>query len=256
MLTLPLAASLLLAVTSRSPTPTTEELAKVAAAFKVEVRHADPQLPVKTRHGKIEGKAATADEVARYAPLFVAEFSLYPPELVKKCRLERVVLCTDLSFAGQRRTAVPDFEHDTLYLDVARGMPNTAYLRKVLHHEFFHIIDLRDDGSLKDDGWAGLNAAEFEYGTGGKSAQDDSRTSVLSDKAAGFLNHYSTTAVEEDKAEVFAHLVAAPEVLAARAEKDRVLGRKAERMKKLLADFCPQADDAFWEAAGKLKRGK
>ena len=254
MFSVPLAAGLLFALTSTADPPAA--LRTVATAYKIGVLHADPPFPVKTRHGKIEGKAADEKQIATYLPLFLAEFTLYPPELVKKCRLKQVVLCTDLSFAGQKRTSIPDFEHDTLYLDVARGMPNTDYLRTVLHHEFFHVIDLKDDGSLKDDGWAGLNPAEFKYGAGGITAQENSGTAVLSDKVPGFLNHYSTTGVEEDKAEVFAYLVADPTALAARVKDDRLLGRKAERMKKLMADFCPQVNNTFWEATGRVKRGK
>ena len=251
--------ALLLSVALFALTPPDPHAAvgRVAAAYKLKAVSADPEFPVKTTYGKIEGQAATTEELAEYAPLFVSEFALYPPELVKKTELKRVVFCTNLSFAGQKRTAVPDFEHDTLYLDVARGMPNTAYLRLVLHHEFFHVIDLHDDGSLTEDkGWAKLNPADFKYGTGGVTAQNDSGTSVPNDKVPGFLNHYSTTAVEEDKAEVFAYLMTDPEYLAGRAKKDEVLAAKAKRMKKLLADFCPEADDTFWEAAGKVPRGK
>ena len=176
---------------------------------------------------------------------------------MKKTKLERVVFCVDLSFAGQKRTAIPDFEHNTLYLDVARGMPNTTYLRKVLHHEFFHIIDLRDDGTFtEDEGWAKENPAEFKYGTGGINAQDNSKTSVPNEDVPGFLNHYSTTAIEEDKAEVFAHLVVDPNYYAERAKKDEVLSRKAKRMKKLIADFCTEADGKFWESASQERRGK
>ncbi len=63
-----------------------------------------------------------------------------------------VVRARELTFAGQRRNAIPDFEHDTLYLDVSRGAYSKSYFRKVIHHEFFHIIDYRDDGSLYNDG--------------------------------------------------------------------------------------------------------
>ena len=82
-----------------------------------------------------------------------------------------------MSFGGQLRTAIPDYKHDTLYLDAARGAYDKSYVRKVIHHDFFHMIDKRDDGSVKkDERWAKLNPGDFKYGTGGKNAQDSDRS--------------------------------------------------------------------------------
>jgi hypothetical protein len=235
--------------------PAFPELEKLAKAYKIEIVATDAKFPVKCSYGTIDGKAADRKAVEAYAALFVPEFNLYPPDLIKRSKLTRVVLCTDLTFADQRRNAIPDFEHETLYLDVACGASNKPYMRKVIHHEFYHVIDLRDDGHLyKDERWAGLNPADFKYGTGGKNAQGVSDTSTLTDKYPGFLNHYSTTGVEEDKAEVFANLVVDAAYVAERAKKDRVLTAKVERMKELMTKFCPDVKEAFWEKAAKLKR--
>jgi hypothetical protein len=43
--------------------------------------------------GKIVGKCADADALASYIALFASEFSLYPPEPVKRSRLKTVVFC-------------------------------------------------------------------------------------------------------------------------------------------------------------------
>ena len=43
-------------------------------------------------------------------------------------------------------------------LDVGTNDQPASYLRKVIHHEFFHVIDYCDDGLLyEDDGWKSLN---------------------------------------------------------------------------------------------------
>jgi hypothetical protein len=233
----------------------TGELETIAAAFEIEVATADLGFPVKTTHGTIDGKHADGDALQDYARLFAPEFALYPLSLVQRARLKRVVLCSELSFAGQRRNAIPDFEHDTLYLDVSRGAYSKTYLRKVMHHEFFHMIDYRDDGHVyQDERWASLNPAEFQYGTGGAAAQDLAETSALTARFPGFLNHYSTTAVEEDKAETFANLIVDPAHVEGRAAKDRVLHAKVERMRELLARFCPEMNDTFWENVRAMKR--
>jgi hypothetical protein len=125
----------------------------------------------------------------------------------------------------------------------------------VLHHEFFHVIDYRDDGEVyRDDAWAALNPRSFRYGSGGKNAQQRSDTSLLTDRLPGFLTHYSTTGVEEDKAELFAHLLASGPHVRERCERDAVLQAKVERMKKLLADFCPEMDEEFWAKAEHFDR--
>jgi hypothetical protein len=79
-------------------------------------------------------------------------------------------------------------------------------------------------------------------------------TSVLTDKYPGFLNHYSTTGVEEDKAEVFANLIFDAAYVAERAKKDKVLATKIERMKELLTKFCPEMNQKFWTKVEKINR--
>lgn len=215
----------------------------------------EPEFPVRTTHGMIEGRAANKQALQRYLRWFPDEFRLYPIEAIRNSRLQRVVLCAELKFAGQLRTAIPDFEHNTLYLDIERSSDNRMYQILVFHHELFHVIDYADDYRVYEDAaWVELNEDDFRYGTGGKNAQDNPDTSVLTDRYPGFLNHYSTTGVEEDKAELFANMVVRAKTVERRAESDSVLRTKCDRMRELLHQFCPELDDQFWSAAKKLKR--
>jgi hypothetical protein len=232
-----------------------QELETIAKAYKIQIVTANPSFPVKTMYGMIDGKGAEQKALDDYSTLFASEFTLYPPDFVKRSQLRRVVLSSELSFAGQRRNAIPDYEHNTLYLDVSRGTYSKPYLRKVIHHEFFHIVDYRDDGSVySDPRWESLNPPQFRYGSGGRRAQDLQQTSVLTDKFPGFLNHYSTTGVEEDKAELLANLIVDPEYVEGRARMDRLLGAKVERLKELLVSFSPDMNDAFWAKIRTTKR--
>ena len=210
---------------------------------------------VTTAHGQIDGRSASPKDVASYVPILMAEWKIYPADLIARTRLRQIVMCSGLAFAGQLRTAVPDFENDTLYLDVSRGRDNEIYTRKVIHHELFHVIDLKDDQELYTDArWACLNDASFRYRSGGVNAQGDPDTSVLSSKRIGFLNDYSTTGVEEDKAEVFATMIVENEIIEQRANTDSVLREKMALIKRLLVRFCPQADVEFWMAAQSVAR--
>lgn len=238
--------------TTADPKP---DLAAVGKTYKLDLVTQKPAFPVKTAHGAIDGAVADGKDVESYAAIFAFEWALYPQELVKKTRLKTVVFCKDLSFAGQNRTAVPDFEHDTLYLDVTRGRHDERYVRKVIHHEFFHFVDLRDDGLLyEDDRWANLNPPQFKYGPGGAKLQDDPTATTTGRDEPGFLNRYATSGVEEDKAELFAHLMVEPKLVAERAEKDKYVRAKVERMRELVLAFSPKADKDFWAAVEKVQR--
>lgn len=205
----------------------------------------------------IAWKVAAEPDVKSYRAVLDAEWAVYPPELLAATKLKRIILCVGLAYGGQLRAAIPDFDHDDLYLDVLRGRYNETYVRKVIHHEFFHIIDLRDDGKLySDPDWAALNPPGFKYGAGGSKVQNDSTVGVLNGELQGFLDKYAMAGVEEDKAEMFSAMVVTPNVVEERAEKDGVIRAKAARIKELLRKFCAKVDDNFWKAAAAVKRVK
>jgi hypothetical protein len=225
----------------------TTGVSEIANRFRIEVVDKGIAFPVRTTHGQISGDDADPASLRNYVDLFAQEFCLYPVTLIQKIQLKRVVLCTQLAYAGQRRNAIPDFEHNTLYLEVKRGNYDRVYMRQVIHHELFHIIDYHDDRSLyQDQRWSNLNPKAFVYGTGGRNAQNLATTSLLTNESPGFLNHYSTTGVEEDKAEVFATMIVNPTYVNNRIKNDDVLAVKVQMMKRLLIAFCPEMNDEYW----------
>ncbi len=220
---------------------------KIQQEYGVDVAFKDHKYPVSTYHGPIRATNAEAARVDRYGMILADEFSLYPPDFVRRSMLKRIVLCRGLSFNGQYRAAVPDFEHDTLYLDVMAGVHSRDYQRRAIHHDFFHMIDWRDDGELySDQQWARLNPDTFRYGRGGAKMQDDPGSGEPWDEA-GFVTRYATSAVEEDKAELFAHMMTAYARVVQRAASDSTLRRKVAFMKALLRKFSPDMNEAFWE---------
>ncbi len=213
----------------------------------------DPKgiYPLRTAHGSITGAPAPDQILQKYQTLLVGELSKVPATLVRRLDLERIILADDLKFDGQKRAAIPDFQHRTLHLDPREGSYSRIYQQTVVHHEFYHIVDWKDDGELYEDAeWKKLNPEGFKYGSGGRNARGNDQWQ-LDDSLAGFLNKYSTSGVEEDKAEVYANLLVRPSVVYARVAKDRILARKVERMKHLLKKFCPDMNDAFWKSLEK-----
>lgn len=228
------------------PAKTSATLARAAKHCGVRIADVQVDLDVETPFGPITAKPA-GSALAGFTPLLAEELVLYPPALMRRSRLKRVVLCSGLAFDGQPRGAVPDYWHDDLYLDVARGAFSPAYQRTAFHHEFFHFVDYRDDGDVyRDDAWSALNPPDFFYGPGGRNLQNDPSASLLTDKIPGFLTSYATSGVEEDKAEVFSRLILAPREVQRRADADPIVGRKVARMKHLLRTFDPSVDEAFW----------
>jgi hypothetical protein len=227
----------------------------VARKYQLELVTQSPQFPVRIRSGVIDGAEADPTDVESYLSIFAFEWSLYPADLVQRTGLKRVVFCKELSFERQLRTGVPDFENNVLYLDVKRGRHDEIYVRKVIHHEFFHIIDLRDDGKLyEDERWCRLNPPGFKYGSGGAKLQHDPTVTTTGNDAPGFFNRYATAGVEEDKAEVFAHLMVEPKKVAERAKADKYMRAKVERMTELLAEFSPRVNASFWDDVQRASR--
>jgi hypothetical protein len=194
--------------------------------------------------GDISCELSPFDDSLDAAVRIQREFSTYPTALFARAGCARIVLCTKLAYAGQLRAAIPDWEHNTLYIDTQRGAKSPGYPEHVLHHEFFHLIDHADDGDVyKDQTWTALNPMGFRYGTGGVNAQTTRNTGALTDGIPGFLTHYATTGVEEDKAELFAFSITHRDYIAARIKTDATLATKVIRLQSILKNLCPDAEN-------------
>jgi len=189
---------------------------------------------------------AKASLLEAYEALFVKEFSLYPASFVEKAVVHRIVFGAGLSVDGQVRAAVPAFDGETMYYDAVLGASKPHYQRLVIHHEFFHMVDQRMGFLDRDPEWEKLNAPGFRYGPGGANMR---RKGVgdLTDKIPGFLTMYGTAAVEEDKAELFAHMIVDGPYVKKRASQDAVLAAKIGLLDKRLAAFDPAMGTSFWK---------
>lgn len=255
-------AALLVLAAGTDPEPsrptTAAELAKLARAYHVDIVTDGAGFPVQTLWGRpIDGKCADENDLKQFVPILVKELSLYPRAFAKRSKLQRIVLCKDLTIGKQRTPGgLTDWEHNTIYFNIAvlcRG--DKQFQALAIHHEVLHSIDWSNERkSSDDDRWSALNATDFKYGTGGGSALNDPTTLVLSDEYPGFLNHYSTTFVAEDKAEVYANLVVEANYVAARIKKDAILRAKVDQVKGLVASVCPEMKGAFWDKSRDVPR--
>lgn len=227
-------------------TPIQQPLADLASKYEVKVERLSAPLNWKGDGYVVTANPPSDEQMAKYVPTFLKEWTLYPPDLMKKAVVHRIVFGVDMAVDGQVRGAVPAFDGDTMYYDPALGAYNLQYQRVVIHHEFFHMIDERMKLLDKDSEWAKLNPKGFHYGQGG-SKMRESGVGALTDQIPGFLTRYGTAAVEEDKAELFAHMVVDGDYVKERAAKDPVLRSKIDLLKRRLSKFDPAMGPAFWK---------
>ena len=227
-------------------------LEDVSEAYGLQVIAAESSFSLESGRALIRGEPPLADEVVQYVPLFIRQFFLYPPEFIRAASVKRVVLCRALTCERVPRAGVPDLEGRTLYFDVCPPGSSRWYLRTVIHHETFHMFDYYDDERFTDFDWQSLNTPGFKYGSK-VSKNEDPEAALFSSEHPGFLTTYSLTAVEEDKAVIFSHLIVDPRYVEQRAARDPILHTKVTMMKRSLSRKCPEMDRAFWESAKRVQ---
>lgn len=151
---------------------------------------------------------------------------------------------TDQQFAEYR-------ESRRVYL-LARRTEAFQSLRDVIHiihHEFYHYWDLKEDGSYADDSeWSALNTSGFRYGNGGRFNTSPNASGWTSNHP-GFLNEYSRSGVDEDKAEIWGALLAHSTQLQERMSTDPIIARKVALIKRRAQNYCPELNASFWNRA-------
>ena len=178
---------------------------------------------------------ATERDLDIYTPLLMLEWWIYPKKFIQRTSIKALTLVHDIEFRTesytQDRKGCPEYKN-TKSIVYSVDETNFAYIRIVLHHEFFHFIDFADDQSYDDDEFESLNEGGFEYGEGG----DSERQWIKLDKnVRGFINHYSTTDLAEDRAEIYQYLIGCPDE--ALNNGDIIVRKKAKRIKDFLNNF-------------------
>ena len=183
----------------------------------------------------LECNPPTNSDLDCYIPLLFMEFWIYGKSFIKKSNLKKLNLVHNIEYTNseytQERAGCPEYE-TSKSITFAIHEKNLAYIRIVLHHEIFHYIDFADDFSYDDEGWDKLNYKGFEYGNGGDSEREWIK---LEKNQKGFINHYSTTALEEDRAEIYQYLISCPDE--ALNNNDIIVSKKAKRIQQFLNNF-------------------
>ncbi len=178
---------------------------------------------------------------AEFVNVFIEEWSKYPVDFIKKTNLKEIVFVKDLTVSGQKRKAMPDYVGEAVYYDITSG--NGLYAQYVIHHEFYHNVeeDFFGDVYFFDPIWNSYNEDDFEYGQGGYTAYEGVDMGEL---RKGFVTNYSMYGLEEDKAEVFSHLMVAEYyyITMEMIKQDEILRNKVTYMVNFLNEISPEMD--------------
>ena len=205
------------------------------------------------RNGGISRDEPNERQKSRCAGILSSELALYPVNILERCKIRRIVLCSKLRCDGEvaMGCVTPDcLAANGLFIDGEYSSPFT-YLEHlktsehVIHHELFHAIDYQLYFGLTDQDWPKLNDPSFEY-IGNIRPIYIQGSPGYSDYKPGFASAYGMSHAHEDKAEVYARLIMSYSYMKSRVQKDLVLKRKVERIKELLLQFSPEFNDQFW----------
>jgi hypothetical protein len=187
-----------------------------------------------------------------YGELFVDEWSKYPLDWVRASGVRAIAFVKDFTTGGDHRAAGPDPVGATMYYDVPYSGTGD-YAREVIHHEFDHLLtyDLFGSYAPADTAWTALNPAGFAYGSGGASCYAAGDPCAAGDlhPQAGFVTGYARSALEEDKAELYAYLLTASgwHHLKQWLATDSALAAKVSLLQALLAPYSPEMSGAYFD---------
>jgi len=218
-----------------------------------------PQFPDYQRPGVTfvplnvaEPRGGDALGAALYLRSYIDEFSKYPRSFLRRVNVEWVAFVKGLRVGEEPRAATylrsyaptTMAPHGGMVYDVRQGAYDRAYVRQVLHHEFFHFIDYGvQTGGQDDANWLAMNPHGFRYT--GKMASFSHR---LDHPAPGIITTYSARSSWEDRAELFAALMDEETWprLKEIADTDPVVRRKIRYLVRLLERIDPAMGSGYF----------
>lgn len=185
-----------------------------------------------------------------YGALFIDEWAKYPTTWVSNSNLKSIVIVKGLVVDSTHRAAMPDPVGHAMYYDAGFG---GDYAREVVHHEYDHVIEYNYFGSWNhsDPTWQSYNPPGFSYGNGGASCYQPGNTCLTgSHPVSGFVTGYAASAIEEDKAELFAYLMTNTyyHQLKGWLASDSYLNNKVTAYKQFIASHSAQMSGDYFDS--------
>ena len=193
----------------------------------------------------ITGEVLTPEEAKEHLPKFFAAIDIFPVRFLRETKLNTVVLVRNLKLNGGRAGGLAVTGNapgcGVIYLDV-------PFQSHVIYHELFHIADKM----RQNEKWTRLNDKQFSYSIGSESDKKpkpnkQEPVKTREELRKDFTTDYAMTQEVEDRAEVFAVMVATPKKFEEMAKASPVLAKKAEIVKSIVREFAPAMNKDFWD---------
>ena len=153
----------------------------------------------------------------------------YKAAFLIKNNLKFIILCKNLTISSINTGGVPNTLKRSLILDINF---DPKHFERMLHHEFFHMIQAKHNRMFDEALWSKFNRTSFKYAE--CSTCSDRTDLSLYKNTDGFLTEYSKSIPSEDMAEVFSFLMTNKKLVENIIENDLILKNKAEYLKKKL----------------------
>ncbi|MFN3701479.1 MAG: hypothetical protein ACK4VI_08165 [Alphaproteobacteria bacterium] len=132
------------------------------------------------------------------------------PQSLQKIGLRYILMCGSASARNQEIGGIPVPPIHTLMLSL--GLDDNEYRQHIFYHELFHFMEL----TAKDRQFVSQWDRDFSSGYG----RGSGTSWRLKSGDRGFVSAYAQTSAEEDRAEIFAHLMRAPDEMRRFANSD------------------------------------
>ena len=168
-------------------------------------------------------------ELDKKYPIVEKNFNKYKADFLIKNNLKFIILCENLTVSSINTGGIPNILKRSLILDINF---NQKYFERMIHHEFFHMIQAKHNMIFDEALWSKFNRTSFKYAE--CSTCSDRTDLSLYKNTDGFLTEYSKSIPSEDMAEIFSFLMTNKELVEKKIENDLILKNKVKYLEKNL----------------------
>ena len=169
------------------------------------------------------------NELDKKYPIVEKNLNKYETDFLIKNNLKFIILCENLSVSSINTGGVPNILTRSLILDIKF---NQEHFERMIHHEFFHMIQAKHNKVFDETLWSKFNKASFKYAD--CSTCSDRTDLSLYRNTDGFLTEYSKSIPSEDMAEIFSFLMTNGKLVENIIESDLILKNKVNYLKNNL----------------------
>ncbi len=169
------------------------------------------------------------NELNKKYPIVEKNLNKYEADFLIINNLKFIILCENLTVSSINTGGIPNILKRSLILDINF---NLEHFERMIHHEFFHMIQAKHNKIFDEALWSKFNKASFKYAE--CSTCSDRTDLSLYENTDGFLTEYSKSIPSEDMAEIFSFLMTNKELVEKKIENDLILKNKVKYLEENL----------------------